>query len=100
MARTWATGGRWPGSRRAARPDRETAPTSSTSSASWGPGAVAGVLVCPQGFVSDHLEVLYDLDVDARRVAGEMELAFARTASINDEAAVLSALAERVRQAS
>jgi ferrochelatase len=63
-------------------------------------GLVAGVLVCPQGFVSDHLEVLYDLDVDARRVAGEAGLAFARTASINDEPAVLSALAARVRQAS
>ena len=27
---------------------------------------VEGVLVCPQGFVADHLEVLYDLDVEAR----------------------------------
>jgi protoporphyrin/coproporphyrin ferrochelatase len=63
-------------------------------------GEVAGVLVCPQGFVSDHLEVLYDLDVDARRVAGEAGLAFARTASINDEPAVMSALAARVRHGS
>ena len=63
-------------------------------------GEVAGVLVCPQGFVSDHLEVLYDLDVDADRVAGEAGLAFARTASINDEPAVMRALAARVRQGS
>jgi protoporphyrin/coproporphyrin ferrochelatase len=63
-------------------------------------GEVAGVLVCPQGFVSDHLEVLYDLDVDARRVAGQVGLAFARTASINDEPAVMRALAARVRQGS
>jgi ferrochelatase len=54
------------------------------------------VLVCPQGFVSDHLEVLYDLDVDARRVAGESGLAFARTASINDDPAVMASLAARV----
>jgi ferrochelatase len=60
---------------------------------------VRGVVVCPQGFVSDHLEVLYDLDVDASRVAGEVGLAFARTASINDEPAVMAALAERVRRA-
>lgn len=60
-------------------------------------GRAEGVLVCPQGFVSDHLEVLYDLDIDARRVAGEAGLAFARTASINDEPAVMAALAERVR---
>jgi ferrochelatase len=62
-------------------------------------GRADGVLVCPQGFVSDHLEVLYDLDVDARRVATEAGLAFARTASINDEPSVMEALAELVRSA-
>jgi ferrochelatase len=62
-------------------------------------GRIEGVLVCPQGFVSDHLEVLYDLDVDARRVATEAGLAFGRTASINDDPAVMAALAERVRRA-
>jgi len=63
-------------------------------------GRVEGLLVCPQGFVSDHLEVLYDLDVDAARVAAEAGLAFARTASINDDPAVMAALAERVLRAS
>jgi protoporphyrin/coproporphyrin ferrochelatase len=62
-------------------------------------GGVDGVLVCPQGFVSDHLEVLYDLDIDARREATESGLAFARTDSINDEPAVMAALAARVRRA-
>jgi protoporphyrin/coproporphyrin ferrochelatase len=62
-------------------------------------GRIKGVLVCPQGFVSDHLEVLYDLDVDARRMASKAGLAFARTASINDDQAVMAALAERVRRA-
>jgi ferrochelatase len=61
---------------------------------------VDGVLVCPQGFVSDHLEVLYDLDVDASRIAAEAGLAFARTASINAEPAVMAALADRVLAAS
>ncbi|MGH9216559.1 MAG: ferrochelatase, partial [Acidimicrobiales bacterium] len=62
-------------------------------------GRAEGVLVCPQGFVSDHLEVLYDLDIDARRLATESGLAFARTASINDEPVVMEALAQRVRRA-
>ena len=62
-------------------------------------GQADGVLVCPQGFVSDHLEVLYDLDIEARRVATGSGLAFARTASINDDPAVMAALAERVRRA-
>jgi ferrochelatase len=61
-------------------------------------GDVAGVLVCPQGFTSDHLEVLYDLDIDARRVAAEAGLSFARTASINDDPAVMADLADRVRR--
>jgi len=60
-------------------------------------GPAEGVLVCPQGFVSDHLEVLYDLDIDARRVAREAGLVFGRTASINDDPAVMAALAARVR---
>jgi protoporphyrin/coproporphyrin ferrochelatase len=61
-------------------------------------GSVAGVLVCPQGFTSDHLEVLYDLDVDAQRVAEQAGLAFARTDSINDDPAVMADLADRVRR--
>lgn len=62
-------------------------------------GRADGVLVCPQGFVADHLEVLYDLDVEARAVAAEAGLAFARTASINDEPTVMSGLADLVRAA-
>jgi ferrochelatase len=62
-------------------------------------GHTDGVLVCPQGFTSDHLEVLYDLDVEAGRVASEAGLAFGRTASINDDPAVMGALADLVRRA-
>ncbi|MCZ7526815.1 MAG: ferrochelatase [Acidimicrobiia bacterium] len=59
-------------------------------------GMVEGVLVCPAGFVADHLEVLYDLDIDARAVAEGAGLAFARTPSVNDDPGVLEALAERL----
>jgi protoporphyrin/coproporphyrin ferrochelatase len=58
-----------------------------------------GVLVCACGFVADHLEVLYDLDLEASKWATERHLAFARTACVNADPAVLGALAERVRQA-
>ena len=47
--------------------------------------AADGVLVCPQGFVSDHLEVVYDLDIEAARLADEVGLAFARTRVLNDD---------------
>jgi protoporphyrin/coproporphyrin ferrochelatase len=61
---------------------------------------VPGVLVCPQGFTSDHLEVLYDLDIEAARVAAEAGVAFARTRSVNDDPAVMAGLADRIRAAS
>ena len=43
----------------------------------------SAVVVCPVGLVSDHLEVLYDVDIEARAVADESGIAFARTASLN-----------------
>ena len=57
----------------------------------------AGLLVCPCGFVSDHLEVAYDLDIQAAKAAAEKGIAFARTRVLNDDVTVLGALAERVR---
>jgi ferrochelatase len=59
------------------------------------PGAT-GLVVCPLGFVADHLEVLYDLDIEARRRAGERGLAFARTPVVNADPAVMAALADLV----
>ena len=57
---------------------------------------VDGVLVCPCGFVSDHLEVLYDLDVEARQRAEAAGLTFRRTSVVNDDSGVMAALARRV----
>lgn len=56
----------------------------------------AGVLVCACGFVADHLEVLFDLDIEAARHAAARGLAFARTACVNDDPTVFAALADRV----
>ncbi len=56
----------------------------------------AGLVVCACGFVADHLEVAYDLDIEARRVADEAGLPFARTRSVNDDREVMRALAELV----
>lgn len=64
-----------------------------------GTGRADGVLVCPQGFVSDHLEVCYDLDLEARRRAEERGLVFGRTRVLDDEPSVMAALADRVREA-
>lgn len=58
---------------------------------------IAGVIVSACGFVADHLEVLYDLDIEAAARAESLGLAFDRTACVNDDASIMSALAERVR---
>jgi ferrochelatase len=59
-------------------------------------GRERGVVVCACGFVADHLEVLYDLDIEAAARAAERGLRFDRTACVNDDPAVMGALARRV----
>ena len=54
------------------------------------------VLVCPIGFVADHLEVLYDLDIEVARVAAEAGLEYVRTASLNDDPAFIEVLADLI----
>lgn len=59
-------------------------------------GRVDAVLVCPQGFVADHLEVAYDLDIEAAALARDLGVGFARTRVLNDDPEVMTALAERI----
>ncbi len=54
------------------------------------------IVVCPCGFVADHLEVLYDLDIEAAELAAELGLTFARTASPNADPAFTQTLARIV----
>jgi protoporphyrin/coproporphyrin ferrochelatase len=59
---------------------------------------VRRVLVCPVGFVSDHLEILWDLDVEARERAAALGLDLERIESLNDDPAFIRALAGVVRE--
>jgi len=61
-------------------------------------GAV-DVLVCPIGFVADHLEILYDLDVEAQAFARERDLRLRRTESFNTRPDFIAAMAEVVADA-
>jgi protoporphyrin/coproporphyrin ferrochelatase len=61
--------------------------------------AADAVVICPIGFVADHLEVLYDLDVELAATAATAGLAFARTASLNDDPAFLATLTDLIRTA-
>lgn len=58
--------------------------------------ACDSVLVCPAGFVSEHLEILYDLDIQARDIAAEAGLRFARTPLANADREFAAVLAEIV----
>ena len=52
------------------------------------------VQVAPIQFLADHLEILYDVDVEARAKAAELGLALERTASLNDDPAFAAVLAD------
>ena len=56
----------------------------------------SGVVVCACGFVADHLEVLFDLDIEAKQHAEAKGLAFDRTSCVNEDATIMHALAQRV----
>ena len=58
---------------------------------------VRDLVVAPIGFVCDHVEVLYDLDIEARQVAADAGLNFVRAATVNDHPLFIRMLAEVVR---
>ena len=53
-----------------------------------------GVALCPIGFVSDHMEVVYDLDVVAQARARELGLAFSRAKTAGTHPAFVSMIQE------
>ena len=54
------------------------------------------LLVCPVGFVSDHLEILYDLDIEAKDYASSLGARLERTVSLNDDPEFIDAIASRL----
>ena len=56
-------------------------------------------VVAPIGFVCDHVEVLYDLDVEARATADGLGMRLARAGTVGDHPAFVAALVDTVRSA-
>ncbi len=56
-------------------------------------------IICPCGFVSDHLEVLYDLDIEAQERARQFGMHIERTRSLNADPAFIRVLANLVEDA-
>jgi ferrochelatase len=61
-------------------------------------GGARDVVVCPIGFVSDHVEVLYDLDIAARKTAGELGIGFFRAGTAGDHPSFTLMMAALVRE--
>ena len=61
-------------------------------------GALAGVVVVPLGFVSDHMEVVWDLDTEAKETAENLGLAFRRTPTPGTHPAFISGLVDIVEE--
>jgi ferrochelatase len=57
---------------------------------------ITSVLVTPVGFVSDHLEVLYDIDIEAHKFASERGIRLERIRMLNDDPQYMAALADSV----
>ena len=57
---------------------------------------VTDLIICPIGFVSDHLEVLFDIDIECQKLAGELGIHLERTTSLNADPLYIEALANTV----
>ena len=57
------------------------------------------ILLVPIGFVCDHVEILYDIDVEYQALAKRLGVHLERTASLNDAAGLVAAVADAVRSA-
>ena len=57
---------------------------------------LAAAVICPIGFVCDHVEVLYDLDIEAAQVCRDIGLPMARAATVNDDPLFLEMMADEV----
>ncbi len=55
---------------------------------------VTGLVIRPVGFVADHLEVLYDIDIEAQSVAAEVGIRLERARSMNDDPTFIAGLAD------
>lgn len=58
---------------------------------------VKNVILAPVGFIADHVEVLYDLDIEARGIAEKLGLRVERTPMLNDSSALINALVNLVK---
>lgn len=64
-----------------------------------GAAGLDAVVLSPLGFVTDHIEILYDLDTEAAQVCEEAGVTMSRAAAVNDDPSFLDTLADVVNAA-
>jgi len=64
-----------------------------------GAGNYRHVLVAPIGFVCDHVEVLYDIDIACQKIAAEQEIGLERVEMMNSDPVFIEAVADAVEEA-
>ncbi len=62
-----------------------------------GSKGVSDIIVAPIGFVCDHVEVLYDLDIEAKQIAESSGVGFVRAACPNDHPIFIEMIAEVIQ---
>ncbi|MBZ5726764.1 MAG: ferrochelatase [Acidobacteriia bacterium] len=78
--------------------DRWLGPTVESCLDRYAAEGIRDVVVHPIGFVCDHIEVLYDIDILFRQYAAERGISLSRPESLNDSPAFIAALAEVVKR--
>ena len=61
-------------------------------------GGVHDILVAPIGFISDHMEVLYDLDIEARQLCESLGLPMARAKTVGVHPKFIGMIRELVKE--
>lgn len=82
-----------------ASPEPWLGPTVEETLAKLAASRVRNVLLVPIGFVCDHVEVLYDVDIEHRQQAAELGMRLERIEMLNDDPGLVDAVASAVRRA-
>jgi ferrochelatase len=59
---------------------------------------IRNVVSLPVGFVSDHVEILYDIDIQAQETARELGMRLERPPALNDDPLFITTLADIIRE--
>ena len=91
--------GSWPIKAAAARRrSRGWSPTSATCCANWQAQEVRDVVIVPIGFISDHMEVIYDLDTEAKQTADGLGLNMIRAATVGTHPRFVQMIRELIEE--